>query len=107
MPDESNRDLHTQDNATVDWGLIVVLTLAIIAFLIPHISIFFLGHLLGSGPGSGCLPHLGVYDADHMYERRADFFDDCDDTAVEHIHFCSCSYCVISGILVFLTVIRI
>lgn len=43
MPDESNRDLHTQDNTTVDWGLIIVLTLAIIAFLIPHISIFFGG----------------------------------------------------------------
>ena len=43
MPDESNRDLHTQDNATVDWGLIVVLTLGLIPLLTPLIAIQYVG----------------------------------------------------------------
>lgn len=43
MPDESNRDLHTQDNATVDWGLIVVLTLWLIPLLIPLFSFLYVG----------------------------------------------------------------
>ncbi|WP_417393858.1 hypothetical protein [Gimesia chilikensis] len=43
MPDESNRDLHTQDNATVDWGLIVVLTLGLIPLLTPLIAILYVG----------------------------------------------------------------
>ena len=42
-PDAPSKGLNAPNHDTVDWGLIVFLALGIVALLVPHISIPFVG----------------------------------------------------------------
>jgi hypothetical protein len=47
--DEPDGELRSWERETVDWGLVVFLVLAVIALLLPHISISFGGVYWGAG----------------------------------------------------------